>query len=297
VVRFELTRDSAVRGFSRGMDASSMLELLNRLTRGRIDKNLGWTLKDWETRYFGVSLHQGIVMSLAPERRYLAEAMAPLIARILAPGVYLLSVTEKSEAVKWLEKSGVDIIAQPPLLAGEIREESRMSPYPAPSGSGTPSHIGAASDFSQGKRYRPDPEKAEQYREHFRGLLGKMQFSKAERDELSARIERRLVMAESQLASASLRYEKLEARGLDYVGKTAIAKQAIASKLLIEILWTGRQGEERILGVPEALEKNGGETLLVIRPADRDRKETEALRIPIGKIGLLRRIKQSIFGE
>jgi hypothetical protein len=299
VVRFELTRDSAVRGFNRGMDAASMLELLTRLTGGRIDGNLSWTLKDWETRYFGVTLHQGIVMILAPERRYLAEAMAPLIARILAPGVYLLSAAETSEAVKWLEKRGVDIVAQPPLRSRKIQEESRTSPYPPSQGSGK------VLDLSQSKNCPPDTKKAEQYLEHFRTVLGKMPFSKAERDELSARIERRLVLAESQLASASLRYEKLEARGLDYVGKTAIAKQAIASKLLIEILLTSSRGEERVLGVPEALEKNGGETLLVIRPAGTpaaempvtDRKETGVLRIPLGKISLLRRIKQSIFGE
>jgi hypothetical protein len=293
VVRFELTRDSAARGFNRGMDAASMLELLNRLTGGRIDGNLSWTLKDWETRYFGVTLHQGMVMVLAPERRYLAEAMAPLIARILAPGVYLLSAAEKSEAVKWLEKSGVDIIAQPPLRSRERWNESRISPYPPP-------ESGRVLNFPRGTSCRPDPGMAEQYREHFRLILGKMPLSRAERDELSARIERRLILTESQLASVSLRYEKLEARGLDYVGKTAIAKQAIASKLLIEILWTGRRGEERILGVPEALEKNGGETLLVIRPAGTPpagRTETETLRIPIGKISLLRRIKQSIFGE
>ncbi|MDR1374025.1 MAG: hypothetical protein LBJ24_03540, partial [Treponema sp.] len=178
VVRLELTRDSAVRGFNRGMDAASMLELLHRLTGGRIAENLSWTLKDWETRYFGVTLHQGMVMILSPERRYLAEAMAPLIARILAPGVYLLSVTERSEAVKWLEKSGVDIIAQPPLRSGEIREESRTSPYPPPQGSGK------ILDLSRGKSRPPDPQKAEQYLEHFRTILGKMQFSKAERDEL-----------------------------------------------------------------------------------------------------------------
>jgi hypothetical protein len=306
VVRFELTRNSAVRGFNRGMDAASMLELLNRLTGGRIDGNLDWTLKDWESRYSGVALHEGIVMILAPERRYLAEAMAPLIARVLAPGVYLLSAAETSEAVKWLAKSGVDIVAQPPLRSGEIQNESRISPYPPPPGSGQ------VLDLSRGKSSPPDPGKAEQYREHFRLFLGKMQLSRAERDELSARIERRLVLTESQLAPASLRYEKLEARGLDYVGKTVIAKQAIASKLPVEVFWTGPQGEERVQGVPEALEKSDGETLLVIHPArmpaawlpaswkpveDLGREEAAILRIPMGKISLLRRIKQSIFGE
>ncbi|MCL2374483.1 MAG: hypothetical protein FWC65_04500, partial [Treponema sp.] len=71
-VCFELTRDSAVRGFDQGMEAAGMLDLLGRLSLNRIDENMIWTLKDWESRYAGVSLDQGIVLNLAEDRRYLA---------------------------------------------------------------------------------------------------------------------------------------------------------------------------------------------------------------------------------
>jgi hypothetical protein len=288
VVRFEITRESAVRGFNRGMDAAAMLELLNRLIRDRVDQNLEWTLRDWENRYSGVVLQEGVVLTLSPERRYLAETMAPLIARILAPGVYLLAA-DRFEAVQELERAGVDIIAQPPLRRRDDPAEGRRSPYPPPASLPRGFTIPRG-----GRAHKPDSAGMERNKERFRKALETMQLSKNEREELSARIERRLILNESQLSGASLRYEKLEARGLDYVGKTAIAKQAAASKLQVEAFWPGPDGKTlRVLGIPQGLEKLEGETILVINPVPGG----ESIRLPLGKISLLRRMKKSIFGE
>jgi hypothetical protein len=284
------------------MKADAMLSLLDRLSLNQVEQNLRWTVKDWETRYTGVSLHQGLVLTLAEDRRYLAEAepVASLITRTVAPGVYLLSANEKAGVVQALHKAGIDIIAQPSPVKEPFSAEWR-SPYPSPE-----SMVPYSARYN-GENLFPDTsesparngEKAEQYKERFRASLGKLSLTKAERDELAARIERRLILTESQLAGVSVRYEKLEARGLDYVGKTAIAKQAIASKQLIEIMWSGPDGEvNRVIGKPEALEKSGGETLLVLNPVPQGALAPgDLIRLPLGKIGLLRRIKQSIFGE
>jgi hypothetical protein len=134
---------------------------------------------------------------------------------------------------------------------------------------------------------------AEAIKKKFRALLEKMEISRQEREELEARIERRMIVSDSQLSGANLRYEKLEARSLDYVGKASIARQAIASGSVLELSWTGPSGKTKILGKPETLEKRGGETILTLR----QRNQEELLRIPLGKISFLKRIKQSIFGE
>ena len=68
-VRFEITRQSVVRGFDQGIKADAMIALLERLSLNRLDANLGWTLKEWESRYTGVSLYQGIVLVLEEGRR------------------------------------------------------------------------------------------------------------------------------------------------------------------------------------------------------------------------------------
>jgi hypothetical protein len=307
---FEVTRSQAVRGFDRGLGSQAMLELLSRLSGNRLDGNLVWTLKDWDARYAAVSLHQGLVLTLTEDRRYLAEAepVASLIRKILAPGVYLLAQGEGSEASKELtaarealRKAGVDIIAQP-SSAGD--EESSVK-HTGTFFSSLKEHSLEMEERPLGsapqKSSKPDLTGADSIKEKFRGVLRGMKVSKSERDELSARIERRLVLSEAQLEGASIKYEKLEARGLDYVGKAAIAKQAIASGSLLEVFWPGLEGgTNRTTGIPSALEKKDGESVLILKSlagqlqgaGESGEKE---VRLLLGKISLMRRIKQSIF--
>lgn len=309
-VRFEITRESAIRGFDRGFSATVMEDLLNRLSGNRVSELLIWTLKDWAQRYAEVSLYEGIVLSLSADRRYLAEAepIASLITRTIAPGIYLLSAPETREAEEALRKAGVDIFAQ--YKQQPRREDAaadRHSAYPSPASFSRYYRHGLGQvQFPppSSRRDAPDPAinaKRDSLKEQFRLALDRMKLPRPERDELAARIERRLVLSESQLSGASLRYEKLEARGLDYVGKASIAKQAIASKSLVEVKWPTVDGMQQTFGIPLALEKSEGESVLVINPveaADQDHTSPrEPLRLPLGKISLLRRIKKSIFGE
>jgi hypothetical protein len=293
----ELTRSSAVRGFNQGIDSEAMMALLKRLSLDRLGGNLEWTLKDWESRYSAVSLHQGLVLTLAGDRRYLAEAetVASLIRKTLAPGVYLLDAGESGEAVAALKKAGVDIIAQPSGQAERKKNtkagSSPFSAFPSLDGLEAPLFLSGTSPEETVKKRPCQP-----IREKFLTRLKGMRLSKAERDELEARIERRLVLTESQLEGASVKYEKLEARGLDYVGKTVIAKQAIASGSLLEVTWPRPGGgANTTTGIPSALEKKEGESVLILKPLSQE--EDREIRLPLGKISLLRRIKQSIFGE
>jgi hypothetical protein len=301
-----------------------MGELLTRLSGDRLEATLLWTLTDWEKRYGEVSLYEGIVLSLSPERCYLVEAepVASLVKRVLAPGVFFLSAKgpgtppplDMEAAVEALRKAGVDIVARygnnafwpedPPDNSSPTQarpgDESpvRGSPFSA----GFPSRRRSLELEGKGKPVKVSPAEAESLKEQFHTTLDGLGLSKAERDELSSRIERRLVLSGTQLSGASVRYEKLEARGLDYVGKALIAKQALATGSLVEVNWSGG-GTGRIFGIPVAIEKQGQESVLVLEPSA-SRPETpgaaagasrERLHIPLGKISLLRRIKKSIF--
>lgn len=330
-VRFELTRESVVRGFDFGLDAGAMIAHLERLSKKAVDQNLRWTLHDWGIRYADVALHQGTVLVLSEGRRYLAqtEPIASLIARSLAPGVYLLSclgqaVQEAGEVLQGLQKAGVDIVARPPLSAGDAPAESWIhsrreggtaraaravpvrgsSPYPPlktppllpapvfPQSSPMAGTGAARERAAEGSP--PVLRDAPAYQERFRQALGKLALPKLDAEELAARIDRRLILSESQLAGGVVRGEKLEARNLDYAGKTLVAKQAIALKCPVEVLWVTPEGESsRLTGIPAALEKRGGETVLALKTMP----EGNEIRLPLGKISLLRRIKQSIFGE
>jgi hypothetical protein len=307
-VRFEMTRASALRAFNRGISAATITELLKRLSANRINENLIWTLNEWEKRYGEVTLSRGLVLSLSPERQYLAETkpLVRLIKKTLAPGVYLLAQTAEAEAAEALHTAGVDIVARygedesgpgadghddspggtrklfAPLCSGDHHKNQRPAIHVS---AASPRPLAGAKAGAPGSRLS-----ASTLIKGFHSILERMRFSKAERDELAARIDRRLVLCEAQLRDASVRYEKLEARGLDYTGKTMIAKQAIALQSPMELVLAGKNGK-RIFGIPTALEKKNDESVLVISSPG----EGDTLRIPLGKISHLRRIKKSLF--
>ena len=343
---FELSRSSVVKGFDRGMSSAEMLGLLKDLSGDRIDSSLEWTLREWESRYAAVTLHEGLILSLSEERSYLAKAgpVASLIRKCLAPGLYLLS-GDSQEALAALQKAGVDIVGQPQILkltepGGEpqfIRTQAAGSKDFPDLYSGLDPSAEASNRWFEGRfspldrafphleASKPDNfmddtlsvdesgESSSLIQERFRQCLKNLKVSGAERDELAARIERRMILTETQLEKAVIKYERLEARGLDYVGKASIAKEAIASGSVVEVSWPGPEGGINVTtGVPSALEKKEGESILIIKPSVLDDKSGEennvlagektsgdssCLRIPLGKISHLRRIKQSIFGE
>ena len=301
-VRFELNRDSAVSAFNLGISADSIIELLQRLSQNRIDENLIYALQDWEKSHREVTLRQGLVLTLSPDRQYLAETrpLSMLITATLAPGIYMLPSTLEERVVRALQKAGVSIIARhgEPSDENRFQDNGRSSDgfygnfYPQLRSDGLVGGISPPRQDEQADEKAPDDSDANALIENFHAMLGKMRMDKEKQDELAARIDRRLILCESQLKDAVLRYEKLEARGLDYNGKTLIAKQAISLQSLVEATWSVKQKQERVLGIPKALEKTGNETVLVIKPMEGGE---DTVRIPLGKIGLLRRIKRSIF--
>jgi hypothetical protein len=349
VFRFEITRESCLRGFERGLGAADMEELLVRLSGNHPEDSLLWTLRDWEKRSAEVSLFEGAVLALSPERYYLAEAepLAALIRRELAPGLYLLDSGDQTAEA--LRKAGVDIFtrynrqgrgaycghggpkwgkgAAGTLFSGAGGIRNPFPPLKKQSAGYRDTEGSAMINTTKAAAGQVPPCEApvgagaEALKARFCEVLNGRNLSMPERTELASRVERKLVLAESQLSSASIRGERLEARDLDYVGKASIAKYAIGSRSLVEVVWSaaGGDGEQRILGIPLALEKSGGESILVIgdsraqgeaetpreagngasgdnvRVRNNVRIPGNTIRIPLGKISLLRRIKKSMF--
>jgi hypothetical protein len=291
-VRFELSRDSAVQAFNRGFSAAAIIELLQRLSHNRIDENVLFTLRDWEKRHGEVVLRRGLVLTLSPQQRHLAETkpLAKLIVETLAPGVYLLPESAEESAAQALSKAGVAIIARRGECRGEETSSDTLRHFfqPLLAAAKPPAGVVPPAD-------RADSASASILIDNFHSILKEMRLSGEARDELAARIDRRLVLCEAQLKDAVVRYEKLEARGLDYVGKALIAKQAVAMQSPVEVVIPGKQKQDHVFGIPKALEKAGSESVLVLELLEGNTDAGNAMRIPLGKISLLRRIKKSIF--
>ncbi|MDR1219501.1 MAG: helicase-associated domain-containing protein [Treponema sp.] len=318
VVRFELTRESVVRGFDRGISADAMIRLLTRLSGGQVSHNVRYCLNDWEDRRRSVSLHHGLVLCLDEERRYLAEIepFSRFIAQSLAPGVYLLYNIERSEAIKALRHVGVDIVAQSARSARGGAESGALSAFASDEYEMRFPAL-ASSDLSPLLIGEPDAqeealplqqEQAALYLERFRRALDNSAVPKSKREELNVHIENRLILNEEQLSEDCVSYKKMEAHLLDQAGKISIIREAIAAKSTLDIRWitmdkNGRSGghechaerpaerpaERHAAGVPKKLEKTEGKRTLFLETQEGE------LRIPLRKILCIRKIKKSIF--
>ena len=313
---FEITKASAVRGFDLGLSADDIINILKDISQDRIDEGLEWTLKDWENQYGDISLFEGLVLTLSEERRYLAETktLVSLISKTLAPGVYLLSA-DRPDVEAVLLKAGVEIIGRPNLDKPELKSRIKGTGSSSASSDGFlniyPSLKDNLNTVLKGKEFlhngnsgiqanSPDVSSnhtsialKNQFNEH----LSKLKKTKEEKDELQSRIDRRVILSENQLEKAVIKFRKLEARGLDFAGKTAITKHAIAEDAELEIHWPGPDGNRVVYGTPLSLDKKEGEGVLLLKESSEDtiQDSGDTLRIPLGKISFLRLIKQSIF--
>lgn len=321
VLRFELTRESVARAFDRGYTAESLKGLLEELSLRPLPQNLRWTLGDWGHRHQSVALYSGDVLVLAEDRRYLMNSpeLQDLMQRQLAEGVWLLQRGSAEEAQQLLSKAGADMIARPKtqarLEASGSSASSTSSRFPAlninsssstknrsafitsaeladktPKAAAEPSPAPAPAPASASAEL-PDPAAL---KASLKAELKKRPLSREQNMELENRIQRRVILDERQLVGEAVRWEKLEARALDYVGKVRIAEQAIAQNGIVELRWNGPDGSsQHTLGHARHLQKGGKEAVFSIEQMD----DSGRLSLELGKISLLRRIKRSMFGD
>ncbi|MCL2801901.1 MAG: helicase-associated domain-containing protein [Treponema sp.] len=283
VIRFELDKESVIRAFDNNISADEIIELLNKLSNGKTGDSLIWNIKDWEKRHKDVSLKKGVVLQLAEEHRYLIETkpFISLITETLAPGVYLLNDNSLEKTAEALKKAGIDIIGR----RKEKNEASAMNGYYFPPLPSAPLIVFDIQETETNSKIINNKNQSAELHTKLHETLEKMTLNETEKSVLTARIARRLVLCKDQLKDADIRYEKLEARHMDYTGKQNIAKHAISQQSPVEVIYKIKGKEKIVYGVPKSLEKDENELLLVI----------DAEKIPLAKISLLRRIKKSIF--
>ena len=108
-------------------------------------------------------------------------------------------------------------------------------------------------------------------------------------------IERRLVLTERQIALSDPRTERLEATGLDYLGKVRVVERALRSPGdRLEVLYR-LPGEEpvRALLRPVRLDKNDKGLVLEAE----DLGTGGPARVPLGALSTVRRVRASLFGD
>lgn len=286
--RFSLSRSSVTAAFDQGMTADEVAAALESGSAHGLPGNVRFSLDDWYRSWSSASLFHGYVLR-ADESRRLAFEKNPRFQRsvrkLLAPGVWLLEAESEEEVREIFSDSGIDptpSLSQPG--ANRSAEPFGSLPrMPAP---------GSRASGADGARRSPEAA-ADTRAESLRSALEALDTDEETREALRSRIDRKIVLFPEQLDPGSVKAERVEARGMDFLGKVRIAEYAIASGSLLELA-LDEGGEQRLLlGRPVSTEKRTGDVTvkLVLEP------ERTVESVSLGRAVLVRRIRGSIFAE
>jgi hypothetical protein len=286
VGQFEITRKSCAVAFDRGVTAESLVSLFRSRSAQSFPQNVEFSVNDWFKSYSSVSLYHGYVLRVDESRRVLFENdeyLSSLIRKIFAPGVYLLDADSPEEIQNLFTQADLDFL---PSVSSPLPKRELVSLPALRTGSGHSAKHAPQRSFAAD----PGPES---FRGEILAALDALKFPPDIDDALRSRVDRRIILTPSQLDPESVRIEKVEARGMDFLGKVRIAEYALVSGSLLEIALDEKDGSRTILGRPISTEKRTGDVILkLVTEPDQTLEQ-----VSLGKAVLVRRIRGSIFSE
>lgn len=284
---FSITKQSAKRAFDHHIGCQRFIEALDELTEHHIPANITTTIEHWHQEYTSLSVYTGTIIEASPARSRVIEKHPRLsehIIRQFSPTLFLMRSDTKSIWKEVLSTSGFEMMSEPAGVL-EPQKDDDGQPRVSPTA--------AASLFIQ-KSADGEHKNNTGISEQLAGKLKELSLSDADRQDLIARIEKKLIISENQLSFGRMdSFSVMEAKGLDYQGKLQLAKQALnADDDLLELHMSSSEGGEQILLVrPTAIVKESTGHLLEGRLIPSD----QAFVKPLRKIFLLRKLRGSLY--
>lgn len=252
---FEITRKSAMRGFDSGLISQKIIELLEKYSPYEIPQNLAVSLEDWSNSYSSASIFKGYVLKVSEKNAAIIEknpAVAPFISAKLGKGIYLLSAENDEEATELVQKSGLDFIGK--IKTAE--KSAQIISFPEFAVQQPINGIVSSSARNDGEDEAHNDTKKqrisagdenllaneEQRKNHFyemRSALEKLNSQNPmppeQKEGLLQRIEHKIILTPEQLRPTSVKFERIEASGMDYSGKLHIIEGSVTNNTLVEL--------------------------------------------------------------
>lgn len=271
-----ISRKSANICFARGISAEQIQSLLSKYSYYELPQSLVVSLEDWYSNYNSASLYKGYVLKLNKEKQLIAEnnpSFTRHIIETLAPGIYLVDFENDDEAKSILQKCSLD-------CSGNIRQ-NLDSDLPGNFGK-----IYGVSGLVEIPLEQPEYIYDDSIICKLKDDLKKMNLSVEQNEGLLERIEKKVVLSKDQLVPASVHFEKIEATGMDYIGKIHVAENAISSGNLVEIDVSDVKG--LIVAKPVAIiNKTDNARLKILTVPD----ESE-LELPIARFRRIKKLRK-----
>ena len=268
-VSLEITKKSVMRAFDCGLDSKKIVGILEENCPHPIPQSLLASIEDWQKDYSSISLYKGYVISVSGENAALSERnpkFSAKVLKVLAPSVFLMDFSGDSEAKKFLDKCGAGFVGK---IGGkaEIQETAGFSPlniYTTEHESSE--NESKISDTEYGQNLISGEEERSRHFEHLRQKLREMDLTKEEYECLLFRINKKIILDESQLKKESVKFAKVEAGAMDFSGKVHIISQALGERRAVEVtLPSPASGETVLTGIPLSTRKTDDDVLAALK--------------------------------
>ena len=255
---FEINRSCAIRAFDSGFTPEKISLLLEKYSSYKIQQNIRISLEEWFSSYKSASLYKGYVLKVKEENAQFIKnnpVLSPYITEELSAGVFFLAFTDDVKAQTIIAKSGLDFIGNMKLAPSQNRTLAFL-PLDEPEKK-------IESKEKKEIVHKVDREKQKEILDALKSELEEMNLPQDQKEGLLDRINRKIVLNKSQLVGESVRFEKVEAGGMDYTGKIHVIESAIQNGGILEVELDGGQS---VAGRPLDLNKktHGAQLLLEI---------------------------------
>lgn len=290
VAIFDINRKSIMRGFDNGFSSDRIFTQLKKYSAYEIPQNLQVSIEDWSKSYSSATIYRGYILQVSNENAAITEnnpAIAPFISSTLAPGIYLLSVESDEEAAQLIEKSGLDFIGKIKTAERSL-ERISFPEFIVPSVKNSVySFDDNSPEISEKEKFfiKTELDRAAHF-DLMRNELEKLNLAQEKKEGLLQRIEHKIILSPVQLRPDSVKYERIEAGGMDYSGKVHIIEGSISNNSMVEMHFDDRV----IVGIPVSVTKaqTDANVLLEVMP-----DHTERL-LSIGQATFVKRIRGSV---
>ena len=279
ISRWEITRDSFMRGLRYGISAQSFMALLESMSENPLPQNILFSFKSWEEECQGIAIYRGCIVKVDQRFAKLLESNSTFrkyVQERLADGIYLVSDEDFPSAVKVVES----VTDQSLVLPWEKKTSSVVIPVP---------DTHASARFSCCDR-PVNPAKKCNNSEKLLEKIDSLDITQEQRDILSDRLHRKLILSEKQLKDGSTRYELVEARGIDYTGKVRLCQHVLEAGNSFLELSMGAEGT--VLMKPLQMKKAGNDLLVI----GEEIPDGSPVQVHLRKVRLVRKVRTSLMG-
>lgn len=288
ILQMEITRQSCMKCFDSGSLPETIFTDLDNATNHQVSKNLHISIEEWFKSFTSASLYRGYVLQVSPEKQIQVEKnpeIAPYIKYILTTGIYLMDFASDEEAHDVITRSGLDFI-------GGIKTLHQTSaPLPFVNLKSDKQDIDTSQSSVQVSLSSNDKK---QLQTSLREQIDTMNCTPEQKEVLRSRIQRKIIINPVQLRSDSVRMEKTEASGMDFLGKIHVIEYAISTNSMIEFYYeeTGKN-KNLIIGKPISIDKHVNDAIVTIKKES----DNTLVEMSIAQASLVKRIRGSIFKE